>query len=149
MKKETAAHPTGESAAELIERKIKKLGDWRGEMLGRLRAIIHAADPGLVETVKWRKPSNPLGVTVWEHGGILCTGETYKDYVKLTFARGASLPDPTNLFNAGFGGGTRRAVDFHEGDKVNEKALKALIHAAVAANLEKGADRKPKKAVKK
>jgi hypothetical protein len=149
MKKKTAAAPAGDDAAALIEKKIKTLGDWRGPMLARLRALFHAADPGLVETVKWRKPSNPLGVAVWEHGGILCTGETYKEYVKLTFARGASLPDPSGLFNAGFGGGTRRAIDFHEGDKVNEKALNALIHAAVAANLEKTADKKPKKAVKK
>jgi len=150
MKKaKPAPQDSQDDADALIKAKIKKLGDWRGEMLARLRAIIHAADPGLVETVKWRKPSNPLGVAVWEHDGILCTGETYKDYVKLTFARGASLPDPAKLFNAGFGGGTRRAIDFHAGDKVNEKALKALIHAAVAANLEKSADRKPKKAAKK
>ena len=112
-------------------------GEWRREALAKLRAIILAADPQIVETVKWRKPSNPAGVPVWEREGIICTGETYKTYVKLTFMYGASLDDPSNLFNAGFGGGTRRAIDVQEGDKVNEKALKALVKAAVAFNVSK------------
>lgn len=123
------------SASELIDARIAALGDWRGAMLGRLRALILQADPEAVETVKWRKPSNPNGVPVWEHGGILCTGETYKDKVKLTFARGAALDDPAGLFNSSLDGGTRRAIDFHEGDAVNEVALKALIRAAVEANV--------------
>ncbi len=104
-------------------------------MLARLRSLIKEADPEVVETVKWRKPSNPSGVPVWEHQGILCTGETYKDKVKLTFARGASLPDPKRLFNSSLDGGTRRAIDFFEGDAVDDEALKALIRAAVAENL--------------
>lgn len=110
-------------------------GEWRREALAKLRAIILSADPQIVETVKWRKPSNPNGVPVWERDGIICTGETYKTYVKLTFAHGAALDDPSDLFNAGFGGGTRRAIDFQEGDKVNEKALKALVKAAMAFNV--------------
>lgn len=108
--------------------------DWRSETLARMRALILEADPGVVETVKWRKPSNPNGVPVWEKGGILCTGETYKDYVKLTFMKGAALDDPTGLFNAGFGGGTRRAIDIREGQSVDADAFKALIRSAVAAN---------------
>ena len=123
------------SASALIDARIAALGDWRGAMLGRLRALIRAADPDAVETVKWRKPSNPNGVPVWEHAGILCTGETYKDKVKLTFAKGASLGDPAGLFNSSLDGGTRRAIDFHEGDAVDEAALKALVLKAVAANL--------------
>ena len=122
------------SPSQLIEAKIKKLGDWRGEMLARLRAIIRHADADVVEEVKWRKPLNPLGVAVWEHDGIICTGETYKDKVKLTFAKGASLDDPSGLFNSSLDGNTRRAIDLHEGDKIDEKALKALIRAAVALN---------------
>lgn len=122
-----------EASAE-IDAKLAGLGDWRGETLSRLRALIHAADPDVVETVKWRKPTNPSGVPVWEHDGILCTGEIYKAYVKLTFARGAALPDPANLFNAGFGGGTRRAIDLREGQFVDEAAFLALVQAAVAAN---------------
>lgn len=110
-------------------------GDWRHAMLERLRGTIMAADPAIEETVKWRKPSNPGGVPVWEHGGIICTGETYKDKVKLTFARGAALTDPAGLFNSSLDGGTRRAIDFHEGDAVDEAALKALVQEAVAANL--------------
>ena len=109
--------------------------DWRGEMLARLRILIEQADPEIVEEVKWRKPSNGMrGVPVWSHAGIICTGETYKDAVKMTFAKGASLDDPSGLFNSSLEGNTRRAIDFHEGDKVNEKALKALIRAAVALN---------------
>ncbi|MBN8955830.1 MAG: DUF1801 domain-containing protein [Rhizobiales bacterium] len=111
--------------------------DWRGEALARIRALIKKADPKVVEVAKWRKPSNPSGVPVWEHEGILCTGETYKDKVKLTFARGASLRDPSNLFNSSLDGNTRRAIDIHEGDAINEKALTALIRAAVALNTSK------------
>jgi hypothetical protein len=103
-------------------------------MLARLRRLIREADPEVVETVKWRKPSNPLGVPVWEHGGIICTGETYKDKVKLTFAKGASLDDPAGLFNASLDAGTRRAIDFREGDDVDENVFKALIREAVALN---------------
>jgi hypothetical protein len=125
-----------DSPARLIDARIKKLGDWRGETLARVRAIIRQADPGVVEEVKWRKPSNGmLGVPVWEHDGIICTGETYKAAVKLTFARGASLKDPSGLFNASLEGGTRRAIDIHEGEKINEKALKALFREAVEMNI--------------
>jgi hypothetical protein len=113
---------------------LKNLGDWRSEMLARIRALIQEADPEVVEEVKWRKPSNPAGVPVWSHDGIICTGETYKAVVKMTFAKGASLPDPKQLFNSSLEGNTRRAIDFHEGDKLDEKALKALIRAAVALN---------------
>ena len=113
------------------------LGDWRGAMLARLRRLIREADPDVVETVKWRKPSNPAGVPVWEHGGIVCTGETYREKVKLTFARGAALDDPDRLFNASLDGGTRRAIDFREGDEVDEEAFKALIREAVALNASK------------
>jgi hypothetical protein len=124
----------GDSPSKLIDARIKALGDWRGETLARVRGLIKEADPGIVEEVKWRKPSNPMGVPVWEHAGIICTGETYKDKVKLTFARGASLEDPADLFNASLEGNMRRAIDFREGDKIDEKALKALIRAAVALN---------------
>jgi hypothetical protein len=120
------------SPSRLIDAKIRALGDWRGETLARVRALIREADPDVVEEVKWRKPSNPLGVPVWEHDEIICTGETYKNYVKLTFARGASLKDPSRLFNASLEGNMRRAIDIHEGDKIDEKAFKALIRAAVA-----------------
>ena len=109
--------------------------DWRGETLARVRKLIQQADPEVVEEVKWRKPSNGMrGVPVWSHGGIICTGETYKAVVKLTFAKGASLPDPAGLFNSSLEGNTRRAIDIHEGDKIDEKPLKALIRAAVALN---------------
>jgi len=120
------------SPSELIDGRIKELGDWRGEMLGRLRALIHQADPDVAETWKWR------GVPVWEHDGMICTGETYKSVVKLTFAKGAALPDPAGLFNSSLEGNTRRAIDFQEGEKVNEDALKALVRAAVALNKSKG-----------
>jgi hypothetical protein len=109
-------------------------GDWRDEMLSRLRAVIKDANPGVTEEVKWRKPSNPAGVPVWSHDGIICTGETYKSVVKLTFAKGASLPDPSGLFNSSLEGNVRRAIDFHEGDEVEEAALQALMRAAVALN---------------
>lgn len=123
------------SPSGLIDARVRELGDWRGETLARVRALIKEADPEVTETVKWRKPSNPAGVPVWEHGGILCTGETYKDKVKLTFARGAALEDPSGLFNASLDGGTRRAIDIREGEEVDGEALKALVRAAVAANL--------------
>jgi hypothetical protein len=124
-----------DSPSELIDARIAALGDWRGETLARVRSLIKQADPEMVEEVKWRKPSSPMGVPVWEHDGIICTGETYKDKVKLTFAKGASLQDPSGLFNSSLEGNTRRAIDFHEGDKIDETALKALIRAAVALNI--------------
>jgi hypothetical protein len=122
------------SDSEAIDEKLRSMSDWRGAMLAKLRRLIREADPEVVETVKWRKPSNPSGVPVWEHDGIVCTGETYKDKVKLTFAKGASLDDPERLFNASLDAGTRRAVDLREGDDIDESAFKALIRAAVAAN---------------
>lgn len=124
------------SPSKLIDGRIKELGDWRGEMLARVRRIIKDADPDVTEEWKWR------GVPVWEHDGIITTGETYKAAVKLTFAKGASLDDPSGLFNSSLDGNTRRAIDFHEGDKINEKALKALIRAAVALNTSKKAEKK-------
>jgi len=124
------------TASEKIDARLAALGDWRGQTLSALRALIHAADPEVEETVKWVKPSNPHGVPVWEHAGILTTGEVYKGYVKLTFAHGAALPDPSGLFNAGFGGGTRRAIDLKVGETVEPEAFKALVRAAVARNLE-------------
>ena len=127
------------SQSELIDAKIKELGGWRGETLARLRALIREADRQVVETVKWRKPSNPSGVPVWEHAGIVCTGETYKDKVKLTFARGASLADPGRLFNASLEAGTRRAIDIFEGDEIDGEAFRALIGEAVALNKRKAA----------
>lgn len=120
--------------ADLIDARIAALGDWRGNALMRMRALIREADPEIVETVKWRKPSNPAGVPVWEHGGIVCTGETYKAYVKFTFAQGASLEDPAGLFNASLTGGTRRAIDIREGDTVDAEAFKALVREAVTLN---------------
>ena len=127
--------PTGEvSSAQLIDARIESLGDWRGETLARVRSLIQEADQGAVEEVKWRKPANPSGVPVWSHAGILCTGETYKDKVKLTFAKGAALDDPSRLFNSSLEGSTRRAIDLHQGDIIDEAAFKALIRAAVALN---------------
>jgi hypothetical protein len=117
-----------------VDEKLRTLGDWRGARLAQLRRLIREADPEVVESIKWRKPSNPLGVPTWEHAGILCTGETYKDKVKLTFARGASLEDASKLFNSSLDGGTRRAIDFKEGDEVDESAFKALIREAVELN---------------
>ena len=119
---------TGDSPSQLIDARIKELGDWRGETLARVRILIKQADPEVVEEWKWR------GVPVWSHAGIICTGETYKNVVKMTFAKGASLEDPSGLFNSSLEGNTRRAIDFHEGDRIDEKALKALIRAAVALN---------------
>jgi len=128
------ARGMAESSSELIDAKLASLADWRGDTLMRLRALIHDADPAVVETVKWRKPSNPMGVPVWEHDGIICTGETYRDKVKLTFAQGASLPDPSGLFNSSLDGNPRRAIDFHEGDDVDADAFRALVREAVAFN---------------
>ena len=125
----------GDSPSHLIDARIKELSDWRGETLARIRMLIKQADSEVVEEGKWRKPSNSmLGVPVWSHAGIICTGETYKNVVKLTFAKGASLKDPRGLFNSSLEGNTRRAIDFHEGNKIDEKALKALIRAAVLLN---------------
>jgi hypothetical protein len=114
--------------SQLIDERIEELGDWRGELLGRLRSLVKEADPEVVEEWKWR------GVPVWYHDGMLCTGETYKDVVKMTFAKGAALPDPSGLFNSSLDGNTRRAIDFHEGEQIDEQALKALVRAAVALN---------------
>ena len=146
----TKQEKRGDSPAQLIDARIKKLGDWRGETLARVRDLIKQADPDVVEEVKWRKPSNAmLGVPVWEHDGIICTGETYKAVVKMTFANGAALEDPSGLFNSSLEGNVRRAIDIHEGDKIDEKALKALIRAAVALNTSKRAAAGPVRARKK
>ena len=123
-----------ESASARIDEKIMELGDWRGKTLAKVRAIIHQADPDIVEEWKWVKATSP-GTPVFSHGGIVCTGETHKNVVKMTFAKGAALPDPSGLFNSSLDGNVRRAIDIHEGDKVNEAALKELIRAAVALNL--------------
>jgi hypothetical protein len=123
----------GQSASELISRRIAELGDWRGETLGRMRELIREADPDVVEEIKWVKASNP-GTPVWSHDGIICTGESYKSVVKLTFAKGASLEDPARLFNSSLDGNTRRAIDIHEGEEVDEPAFKALVRAAVVLN---------------
>ena len=132
IKKKTPATATTQSPSKLIDARIKELSDWRGETLARIRAVIKQADPEVIEEWKWR------GVPVWSHAGIICTGETYKSAVKMTFAKGASLPDPAKLFNSSLEGNTRRAIDIHEGEKIDEKALKALIRAAVALNESKG-----------
>ncbi|CCA90131.1 MULTISPECIES: DUF1801 domain-containing protein [unclassified Novosphingobium] len=131
------------SSSAMIDAKLESLGDWRGDMLARVRKLIHEADPEVVEAVKWIKPTNPSGVPTWEHSGLICTGEVYKSYVKLTFARGAALEDPAGLFNAGFNGATRRAIDLHEGAVVDGSAFKALVREAVALN---AATQKPKRA---
>ncbi|MGO9269082.1 MAG: DUF1801 domain-containing protein [Terriglobia bacterium] len=132
-----------ESGSVLIDEKIKELGDWRGKTFAKVREIIHEADPEIVEEWKWVKPTNP-GTPVWSHGGIVCTGETYKNVVKMTFAKGAALEDPSGLFNSSLDGNARRAIDIHEGDKVDEAALKDLICAAVALNLKGQNKAKPK-----
>src|SRR6267143_4104214 len=124
----------GQSASEVIDKRIAELGDWRGETLSRMRQLIKEADPDVVEEVKWVKPANPGGVPTWSHDGIICTGESYKSIVKLTFAKGASLKDPAKLFNSGLDGNVRRAIDIHEGEEVDAGAFKALIRAAVALN---------------
>ena len=123
------------SPSARIDHKLESLGDWRGETLKHLRALIHEADPEIVEAVKWAKPTNPSGVPTWEHAGIVCTGEVYKSHVKLTFPQGAALDDPTGLFNAGLGGGTRRAIDIREGEMVDEEAFRALVREAVEWNI--------------
>lgn len=126
------------SPSQLIDDKIQGLGDWRGEMLAHVRRLIREADPEVIEQVKWRKPSNPSGVPVWEHAGIICTGETYRNKVKLTFARGATLEDPSGLFNSSLEGNTRRAIDLYEGDTIDGSALRALIREAVSSNTSGG-----------
>ncbi len=131
--KQVALSPR-ESASQLVDARIQELADWRGEMLSRLRALIKQADPEVVEERKWKKPSNPSGTPVWSHDGLICTGETHKNVVKMTFAKGAFLDDPLGLFNSSLEGRLRRAIDFREGGKVNERALKTLIRAAVALN---------------
>jgi hypothetical protein len=119
--------------SKMIDERIKELGDWRGQMLAQIRTLIKQADPEVVEEWKWVKPTNP-GTPVWSHDGLICTGETYKNVVKMTFAKGAALEDPSGLFNSSLGGNTRRAIDFHEGEKIDEEALKALIREAVMLN---------------
>jgi hypothetical protein len=136
----TSSEPkTGKAASKLIDQRIRELGDWRGETLARMRKLILEADPEMTEECKWVKPSTPSGVPTWSHDGIVCTGETYKKVVKLTFAQGANIADPSGLFNSSLEGNTRRAIDIAEGEKVDARAFKALIKAAVARN------RKPKK----
>ena len=132
-----------ESASALIDEKIKELGDWRGQMLAKVRGFIHQADPEIVEEWKW------MGTPVWSHDGIVCTGETYKNVVKMTFAKGATLEDPAGLFNSSLDGNVRRAIDIHEGEKINEAALKKLIRAAVALNVESKAGQKTRRTTKK
>jgi hypothetical protein len=132
-----------ESASAMIDQRIEELGDWRGKMLAKVRKIIHAADPEIVEEWKW------MGTPIFSHGGVVCTGETYKSVVKMTFAKGASLADPKHLFNSSLEGGTRRAIDIHEGEKIDETALKALIRAAVARNLETKSLTKARRTVRK
>src|SRR5205809_4568289 len=140
----------GDSPSQLIDARIKQLRDWRGETLARVRALIKQADPDVVEEVKWKKPSNSMrGVPVWEHAGIICTGETYKNVVKMTFAKGAALEDPCGLFNSSLEGNTRRAIDIHEGDKIDEKALQVLIRAAVALNTSVRATARPVRSQKR
>src|SRR5450432_3685115 len=144
MKTQVPVEPASAlSASALIDEKIKGLGDWRGKMLAKVRATILAADPEIVEEWKWVKPTNP-GTPVWSHGGIVCTGETYKSVVKMTFAKGAALQDPSGLFNSSLDGNVRRAIDIREGDQVDEAALKDLIRAAVALNLDGNSKAKSK-----
>jgi hypothetical protein len=140
MKKSGSKEAKGDSPSRLIDARIKELSDWRGETLARVRTLIKQADPEVIEEWKWR------GVPVWSHAGIICTGETYKNVVKLTFAKGASLKDPSRLFNSSLEGNTRRAIDIHEGEKIDEKALKALIHAAVELNTSVRSQKRPKSA---
>ena len=141
MKK--SGSPEGKSPSQLIDARIKELGDWRGETLSRLRSLVKEADPEVVEEWKWR------GVPVWEHDGIICTGETYKNVVKMTFAKGAALKDPSGLFNSSLDGNVRRAIDIHEGERINEAALKDLIRAAVMLNLMSKSKSKPRRASSK
>jgi hypothetical protein len=141
-----SSNPKTPSAA--IDAKIRELGDWRGQMLAKVREIIHKADPEIIEEWKWAKATSP-GTPVFSHGGIVCTGETYKNVVKLTFARGAALKDPSGLFNSSLDGNVRRAIDIHEGEKIDEAALKSLVHAAVAVNLDPASRPKRRKANRK
>ena len=143
MSKSSTKSTEGESPSRLIDARIKELSDWRGKTLARVRALIKEADPAVVEEWKWR------GVPVWSHDGIICTGETYKSVVKMTFAKGATVKDPAGLFNSSLEGNTRRAIDIHEGDKINDKALKTLIRAAVALNKSNRAAARPARAPKK
>jgi hypothetical protein len=143
MKKAKSSATEASSPSQLIDARIKELGDWRGETLARIRTLIKQADPEVVEEWKWR------GVPVWSHAGIICTGETYKSVVKMTFAKGASLEDPSGLFNSSLEGNTRRAIDLHEGDRINEKALKALVSAASALNMSARAAARPVRSRKK
>lgn len=150
MKSSSKEGKGGDSPSHLIDARTEELSDWRGEMLARIRILIMQADPEVIEELKWKKPSNLMaGVPVWSHAGIICTGETYKNVVKMTFARGASLPDPSGLFNSSLEGNTRRAIDFHEGDKIDEKALQALIRAAVALNTSVRATARPVRSQKR
>jgi hypothetical protein len=142
-KSDTKEEKEGDSPSQLIDARIKELSDWRGETLARIRTLIKKTDPEVIEEWKWR------GVPVWSHAGIICTGETYKNVVKMTFAKGASLEDPTSLFNSSLEGNTRRAIDFHEGDKIDEKALQALIRAAVALNTSSRVTARPVRSEKK
>ena len=146
MKKSVASQ--GQSASELISKRIAELGDWRGETLSRMRKLIKEADPDVVEEWKWVKPTKP-GTPVWSHDGIICTGESYKSVVKLTFAKGAALKDPRGLFNSSLEGNARRAIDIRQGDKINEQAFKALIRAAVALNKSVGATGRPVRSQKR
>ena len=137
------AGETAEPASQLIDRRIRELGGWRGKTLDRMRALIHEADPEIIEECKWVKPTNPSGVPVWAHAGIVCTGEAYTNVVKLTFARGASIRDPARLFNASLEGNTRRAIDIREGENIDAGAFKRLVKAAVAANIAAAKTRQP------
>ena len=148
MKKKVSTPTKTESPSKLIDARIKELGDWRGKTLAKVRDIIHAAAPEIVEEWKWVKPTSP-GVPVFSRGGIVCTGETYKNVVKMTFAKGAALKDPARLFNSSLEGNVRRAIDIHEGEKINEAALKDLIRAAVALNLKGKSKPKPSRASNK
>jgi len=145
MKKSDAS--AGNSAPKLISQRIAALGDWRGKVLARVRALIHEADDQIVEEWKWARATSP-GTPVWSHGGIVCTGETYKSVVKMTFAKGAALKDPARLFNSSLEGNVRRAIDIHEGDRIDEAALKDLVRAAVALNLEGKSKPKPRRATR-
>jgi hypothetical protein len=136
----------GGSLPQQADARIQELSDWRVEMLVRIRMLIKQADPDVVEEVKWRKPSNPAGVPVWSHDGIICTGEMYKNVVKMTFAKGAALKDPSRLFNSSLEGNTRRAIDFHEGDEIDEEAIQALVRAAVALNTTAAGSGDPRRA---
>ena len=140
-----AARTNEKAASRLIDNRIRSLGDWRGEILAEIRRLIHEADPEIVEECKWVKPTNPSGVPVWSHAGIVCTGESYKQAIKLTFARGASLDDPRGLFNSSLEGNTRRAIDIREGESLDAEAFKGLIRAAVAENLRCGAAKSKQK----